>query len=115
MEKLNLAIKIANEIDSDKQRVVAIITDKKDRILSIGVNSYKKSHPIQFFYAKKFKQGFKIFQHAEINAITKLDDKPYNIYVSRLTPSGKIGLAKPCPICELAIKDVGIKNVHYTR
>jgi deoxycytidylate deaminase len=36
------------------------------------------------------------------------------IYVSRVTPSGKTQLAKPCPHCQALIDSVGIKTVVHT-
>jgi hypothetical protein len=30
-----------------RQAITAIITDKKGRVLSIGQNSYSKTHPLQ--------------------------------------------------------------------
>jgi tRNA(Arg) A34 adenosine deaminase TadA len=54
--------------------------------------------------------------HGEIDAIIKIPygSKPFSIYVARVTPSGKIKLAKPCPICSKALQDIGIKNIYYT-
>ena len=50
---LDKAIKLALNKKSDKYSLCAIITDKKGSILSIGWNSYKKSHPKQAYYAEK--------------------------------------------------------------
>lgn len=114
---LNKASKIASFLESNKQKICAIITDKKDRILSIGVNNYNKSHPVMKLYAEKYDNPNKIYLHAEINALVSLPygKKPYSIYISRIGFNNKPLLAKPCKICQRAIEDAGIKNIYYTK
>lgn len=114
---LNKAISISKALNNNKQNICAIITDKKDRILSIGINFYNKSHPMQKKYAIKVGNLDKIWLHAEINAITKVPygKKPYAIYVARCGADDKPRLAKPCTICELAIKASGIQKIFYTK
>lgn len=114
---LTEAIRLAIKIQSNKYRLVAIITDAKDRILTIGVNSYTKSHPRQYYYACKCGNSKRIFLHAEISAIINLkrNDKPAKIYVARVNKKEEVALAKPCAICMEAIKDVGIKELYYTQ
>lgn len=114
---LNKAISIARLMENDKQNICTIITDKKNKILSIGCNSYKKTSPLQKKYAKKFGNENKEFNHSEIDAIRKLPygKKPYAIYVARVNKFGKKMLSKPCKICSKAIEDYGIKEVYYTR
>lgn len=115
---LQKAIKVALNIDKNigKQRVCAVITDKKGRILSIAANSYEKSSPFMYKYAKQVGLDDKIFWHAECKAIKQLVDnkKAYKIYIARVTKSDKVGLAAPCPICSAAIKDAGISCVEFT-
>lgn len=111
---LNKAIKIAKGLPNQKYKLVAIITDKKGNILSIGKNSFSRSHPTQAYYAEKVGNKHKIFIHSEIDALVKCKGTPYNIYVVRINKKGKCLLAKPCSICEMAIKDSGIKNIYYT-
>lgn len=40
--------------------------------------------------------------------------KPYAIYIARANSYGEPVLAKPCEICQMAIKDAKIKEIHYT-
>lgn len=59
----------------------------------------------------------KPYIHSEIDAILKLKhtDKPYRIFISRIMKDGSYGLAKPCPICEEAIrKETTIKKIEWT-
>jgi len=97
-------------------QLTAIIYDRKGRVLSIGQNSYLKSHPVQAHYAAKVGKPNSIFLHAEIHAITKCKDlaRAHRILVTRYKSDGSPGLAKPCKICQSAIEAAGIKVVEYT-
>lgn len=99
-----------------RQNITAIIYDKKGRILSIGKNSYIKTHPIQAAYARKAGLPEKQFLHAELAAIIKCKDltKAHRILITRISNTGEFVNAKPCPICKMAIRDAGIKEVEWT-
>ena len=99
-----------------RYNMTAIIYDKRGRILSIGKNSYIKTHPLQKKYATKVGMPDKVFLHAEIAAIIKCADlsRAYKIFISRFDYRGQQKLAKPCPICINAIKEAGIKEVYHT-
>lgn len=94
----------------------AIIYDRKGKILSIGQNSYYKTHPYQARLAKSCNLDHKIYLHAEIAAIIRCEDitKAHRMFISRIDQSGQSRLAKPCPICVKAIEAVGIKRIEYT-
>jgi deoxycytidylate deaminase len=111
---LNRCIELASQLQNRKQRVAAIIADKKGRILSFGVNSYTKSHPKMAWYASKFNDFNKIFLHAEIASIIACDKKPHTIYIARVSKAGKILPSLPCRICQEAIKDAGIHEIVTT-
>lgn len=112
---LKLARKLAERWTEDgKYKVVAICENKQGRILSFATNSYKKSHPFQARLAGLVGQGAKIYLHAEIRAILRAREKPYRIFVARFGRDGSTKLAAPCPICQSAIKEAGIKLVEYT-
>ena len=99
-----------------KHNLKAIIYDRKGRVLSIGQNSYIKTHPYQASLAKSVSLPEKIYLHAEINAIIKCPDlsRAYRIFISRFDQAGTARLAKPCPVCDEAIRLAGIKCVEYT-
>lgn len=96
--------------------ITAIIYDKRGRILSMGKNSYVKTHPLQSHYALKAGLPHKIFLHAEIHAIALCKDlsKAYKIVVMRLDDKGIPRLAKPCPVCQNAIAATPIKVIEHT-
>lgn len=96
--------------------ITAIIYDKRGNILSIGKNNYVKTHPFQAKLAKKCNLEHKIFLHAEVDAIIKCRDitKAHKIVITRVNHDGSYGNAKPCPICQQAIKSTAIKVVEYT-
>lgn len=114
--KLLKAMRVAEGLPDDNYRLCAIITDKRGRILSVGQNSYQKSHPRQAYYAQKLGKHNKIFLHAELHALTRIpeDKKPHAIYIARVNKHGEPRNSKPCSICEMAIKDAGIQEIHYT-
>lgn len=101
---------------STKQEITAVIYDRKGRVLSIGKNSYVKTHTLQAKHAEKVGLPDKQFLHAEIHAITKCKDlsKAHRILVTRYGKKGSPLLAKPCPVCQSAIEAAGIKVVEWT-
>ena len=98
------------------QSITAVVYDKKGRVLSVGKNSYVKTHPKQARHAHKVGLPDKIFLHAEMDAIIRCRDLSvaHKILVTRVTRNGKYGNAKPCPVCQSAIKEAGIRQVEWT-
>lgn len=101
---------------SNRQNVTAIIYDKRGRILSIGKNSYVKTHPYQAQVAKRVGEEYKIYLHAEIHAITRCMnlEKAHKMSIFRYNKEGKLLPSKPCSICASAINEVGIKYIDHT-
>ncbi len=97
-------------------QITAVIYDKRGRVLSVGQNSYIKTHPLQKQHAHKVGLPLKEFLHAEIHAITRCNDlsKAHKISVFRYSKDGKPALAKPCKVCQSAIDAAGIKVVEHT-
>lgn len=82
----------------------AIITDRRNNILSIGLNSYNKTHPKQAFFAKRVGEEERIFLHAEIDALIKADmEKARKIWIARVGRDGIVRASSPCPICSAAL------------
>lgn len=96
--------------------ITAIIYDKRGKVLSVGKNSYIKTHPLQALHACRVGLPDKVFLHAEIHAITKCKNlhKAHKILVTRYDSKGKPKSAKPCAICMSAIKAAGIKFIEHT-
>ena len=99
-----------------QQDMTAIIYDRKGKVLSVGRNSYVKTHTLQAKHAEKVGLPDKQFLHAEVHAITKCRDlsKAHRIAVYRYGKSGQPLLAKPCPVCQSAIESVGIEIVEWS-
>lgn len=96
-------------------KLIATVYDKHGQVIAVGENSYIKTHPRMAALAKKCGEEHKQFLHAEVLAIIRCKGKiPYKIKIERYNKCGESRLAKPCPICELAIKEAGIKFVEYT-
>lgn len=112
--------------------VVAAALDRNGRIISIGQNSYVKTHPmmkrfvlkavpIVYYdsevtvarsrYLDKLEQ---VYLHAEVSALVKTRRKAHTLIVARVNKKGRFVMAKPCKICQLAIKDAGVAHVYYT-
>ena len=101
---------------SSFQDITAIIYDRRGRVLSIGKNSYIKTHPLQAKYAIKAGLPEKQFLHAEVAAIVRCRDlaKAHRIEVLRTGRDGSFLLAKPCPVCQSAILASGIKHIEHS-
>lgn len=117
-----MARQIAEQSDFTRTHVGCLITYKGVPIAS-GFNS-NKTHPMQKDY-NKYRGGenddnFVPKLHAEIAALSKLKDisgldaKKIRLHVYRIRKDQKYGMARPCPSCMKAIRDAGIRKIHYT-
>lgn len=99
-----------------KHTLTVIVYDKRGRPLSIGQNSYTRTHPRQAAIAAKVGLPEKKFVHAEFSAITKCRDlkKAHKIVITRYNKQGEPVNAKPCPIRMELIRLSGIKFVEWT-
>ena len=84
--------------------------------MSIGHNSYVKTHPLQACHALATGNIEKIYLHAEVHAITRCRrlNKAHKILVTRYGKNGQPLPANPCPVCVSAIRAAGIKLVEHT-
>ncbi len=99
---------------SRRQSVTAIVYDRRGRVLSVGHNSYKKTHPEMARWARLAGEPYRIYLHAETAALAKCRGVPYRIRIQRFDYLGRPVLAKPCRVCSLAIRESGIKVVEFT-
>ena len=89
--------------------------DRRGKLLSSATNSYTRTHPYQKQLAEELGLYGKEFLHAEIAAILRAKDQPiHSIVIERFGKDGRPLLAKPCPICQAAIREFSIKEVFYT-
>lgn len=99
-----------------KHLIVARAYDKRGRLLARSANSYTQTHPIQAKYARLAGKPNSIYLHAEIACLLRAGTKPiHKLVVERYHKNGNPALAKPCVICQRAIRDWGVKIVEYTK
>ena len=119
---LNTLTKVAEANDDSNIRFAAAIV-YRNKIVSIGLN-HNKSHPFQAKYARNPEA---IFLHAEIHAIKNalrevdVDElSKCDIYITRVKRKKAgdkqfvWGLSKPCPGCQRAIVEFGIRRTIYS-
>lgn len=105
-----IAAKTAKQSPHKQHRLGAVIV-KGHRILSTGYNEIRYSKTIG-----------KNTLHAEASAIKQLLDRRAlvdlvgsDLYVTRFTRGGVVGMAKPCESCMALITSVGIRRIYYTQ
>ena len=105
------------------QEITALVYDRRGRLLSVGRNSYHKTHPVQARMAQETDRenndsdlAEKIYLHAEVDALVKVRDwsKAHRLVITRYTKDGKPASAKPCKICERMIRLAGIEHIEHT-
>jgi deoxycytidylate deaminase len=72
-----------------------------------------KTHPIQAYFAQRAHEENKIYLHAEIAALVRCQHAPHTLYVGRLLKNGDAGMSRPCEVCQLAIREAGIRYIVY--
>ena len=98
-----------------KHRIKATCRDKRGRVLSVGYNSYTKTHPLQYHFASIAGMKERIYLHAEIDALLKAGKhQVHSMFIERYGTNDRPLLAAPCPICMQAIKAYGVKVVSFT-
>jgi deoxycytidylate deaminase len=98
-----------------KHVITAVVYDKRGRPIATAQNSYIKTHPLMAKAARKAGQPYKLYLHAEIAALIKVDwAKAHSIFVSRYNAAGTPMHAAPCNICSKFIADAGIKIIRHT-
>lgn len=99
-----------------KFELQATCYDKRGRLLSVGKNSYRKSHPLMKFFSEKAGDSeHKVAIHAELQAVLRAGDaQVYSIFVERYDAHGHPRLAKPCKTCQQMLKAFGVQEIRYT-
>ena len=116
----NLAEKASSFSDYKKCHIVCVAV-YKNRVIEVGYNTNNTS-PLQAEYNKyrdyilpPQKNGI----HAEMSCLIKIKDMDIDfskviLYIYREDFNGNLAISRPCMACEHAIRDYGIKHVHYT-
>lgn len=115
----------------DKARQIATVSDYnkvhigcvavyQGQIIGVGFNC-NKTHPTQKFYNRYRDHSDTLLPklHAEISCLNQIRNLDINfskvkLYIYRIRKDQPYGLARPCPSCMAAIKDLGIKEIYYT-
>ena len=85
----------------------------KSKIISIGLNTYFKTHPKIRELGYPIEAGL----HAELAACLKLgltDCSKYDIVVVRIDNQNKLNLSKPCRACEKLLLGLNFNKVIYS-
>jgi len=110
---LDLAKRVAHNSSFEDYRHGAVLARGKSVInASANKNSYKS-------WWQRFRHrdcGYAT-QHAELGCILGVDrslTQGATVYVARIGKLGDLRYSKPCPMCQSAMKHVGIREVIYT-
>lgn len=121
---LEKSIAVAMASNAPK-KMGAILLDKKNRVISAGVNSYITTHTQQFYAAVRAANQFnnhnlskKLFLHCELNCILKSRNPGHKLVICRVGGHGGKDLRESfcCPICYLYITQncPTIKEIHWS-
>ena len=110
---ISFAKKVAEQSNYGKFRHGAVLV-KGSSIRNVACNKHRHCS-----FGKRFRDhndGDPTL-HAELGAILGMDrsiTQGSTIYVVRINREGLPRMSKPCPMCESALKHVGVKRVVYT-
>lgn len=115
----NKARQVASVSDYNKQHL-GYVAVYQGQVVGLGCNC-NKTHPTQNYYNRYRKQTDDMLPklHAEINCLNQIKHLNINfskvkLYIYRIRKDQPFGLARPCPSCMAAIKDLGIRDIYYT-
>lgn len=111
--KTRLIRRLCEESVDYQHRLGAILL-KGGAVISIGIN-HTGSSKILRKYQHLRPQTLGI--HAEVSAIlgiTKAEASKCVLIVGRVNSKGIFGLAKPCPMCQEILREMGVRKVYYT-
>jgi len=104
---------LALSIDS-RWRVGCVLL-RKGRIVVRSTNVWGKTHPVQSRLAEQVGQPYRVSLHAELRALLKPDAVSCDtLVVGRVNRRGELCMARPCPVCQLAITESNIERVYYS-
>lgn len=118
--KIEKLVQILNSIPKgikEKRKrytIIACALDKKGKVLSIKTNNYRCSHPKQKYFADLVGRPEAIYLHAEIASLISAKKEVHKLMIARVDAYGNPVPAKPCPICQKAIEEYGVKIIEYT-
>jgi deoxycytidylate deaminase len=102
----------------NKQKIVAFVLNQKGHVLTVGWNSYIKTHPKQKEASILFGEVHKQYLHAEVCALTRLNKKQLGkqsaIVIIRLDSKNNLLPSCPCRICASVIHTYNIKTIIHS-
>lgn len=110
------------EISDYAKTHVGCVAIYQGNIIALGCNS-NKTHPMQNYYNRyrmhPQQNYYSAKLHAEISCLNSIRGMDINfskvkLYIYRTRIDQEFGLARPCPSCMAAIKDLGIRHIYYT-
>ena len=121
---LNQVIAVAKASNAPK-KMGAILLDKRNKLISSGINSYENTHTQQFYAAvmaaNKYKDKslrLKTFIHAELNCIIKAQKPGNKLVICRVGGHGGNDLRNSfcCRICYnyIITNCPTIKEIHWS-
>lgn len=104
---------------SGKSFHITCIFDKS-KILSLGINDYKKEHRRHLFGSYKPTKGSGSYIpgiHSEMSALLKLgeeDCSKFTFLNIRIDNNFRPAMSKPCLNCQKILNQIGYKKIFYT-
>lgn len=109
-----------NKYDTQDYHLCAVLV-RGGSVISVGYNKLNTNAFVEHYadLARGPKRGFCLSTHAEQDAIlkarNKVDLRGCKIFVARRKRLDQSpGMARPCPICEGALANYGIRKAFYT-
>jgi deoxycytidylate deaminase len=119
-------VSFTSDFEGGNRVRIGTVVAYKGSILAKASNT-SKTHPRQKqlnvyrFHEADVKNGKCLAHplHSELKALQKvrwldIDFSKVHIYVYRELLNGKLGMSRPCAACMAAIRNMGIKHIHYT-
>ena len=104
---IEFAKRVAEQSDYGKFRHGAVLV-KGSSVRSISCNKHRHCS----FGARFRKEGHgEATLHAELGAILGIERSTTQ---ARINKEGEARISKPCPMCEAAMRHVGVRRVYYT-
>ena len=107
-------------ISDYKKTHVGCVAVYQGQVIGLGCNC-NKTHPIQKKYNRYRKPSDSMLPklHAEISCLNQIKNLDINfskvkLYIYRIRKDQPFGMARPCPSCMAAIRDLGVRNIFYT-
>jgi tRNA(Arg) A34 adenosine deaminase TadA len=103
---MRLALNEARKAPHHQWKIGAVLV-RGGSLISSGQNKYRNSPTIVDFEGVSY--------HAEQIALRRAQETDgATMYVARVTKSGGIGNARPCPRCQALMRDAGVHTVVWS-